>query len=182
LFRLFFSRRVMGRLGRDPEFFRYVDDDVPGRILARTRHALTALDPTANPYVHWILTGTHGDALPCALRAEHFETIRGNLDRLEWRGQSIEEYLGSARDQAIDRYNLSDVFEYVSLDHYHRMLEGIVRASRPGARLVYWNMLAPRRRPDTMADRLVPLEALAERLHRADRAFFYRTLVIEEVR
>jgi S-adenosylmethionine-diacylglycerol 3-amino-3-carboxypropyl transferase len=62
------------------------------------------------------------------------------------------------------------------------MLEGIVRASRPGARLVYWNMLAPRRRPDTMADRLVPLEALAERLHRADRAFFYRTLVIEEVR
>lgn len=182
LFRIFFSRWIMGRLGRDPEFFRYVDDDVPGRILARTRHALTELDPTANPYVHWILTGTHADVLPCALRAEHFHTIRANLDRLEWRCQSIEELLASAGDAAVDRYNLSDVFEYVSLDHYHRVLEALVRASRPGARLAYWNMLAPRRRPDTLADRLVPMRALAQRLHEVDRAFFYSALVIEEVR
>ena len=181
LFRLFFSRWMMGRLGRDPEFFRYVDDDVPGRILARTRHALTALDPAANPYVHWILTGTHADVLPCALRAEHFDTIRANLDRLEWRRQSIEAFLERAGRSAVDRYNLSDVFEYVSRDEYHRILEALVRASRPGARLVYWNMLAPRRRPDTMADRLVPMQALAERLHDADRAFFYSALVIEEV-
>ena len=49
LFRLFFSRTVMGRLGRDPEFFRYVEGDVAASILARTRHALTVLDPADNP-------------------------------------------------------------------------------------------------------------------------------------
>ena len=181
LFRAFFSRTTMGRIGRDPEFFRFVDSDVSGQLLARTRHALTELDPSNNPYLHWILTGAHGTELPCALRAEHFETIRANLDRLEWRQQSLEEFLGSAGRDAVDRYNLSDVFEYVSLDHYHRVLDAILGASRRGARLVYWNMLAPRRRPETMADRLVPIEALAARLHRADRAFFYRALVIEEV-
>ena len=51
LFRLFFSRTAMGRLGRDPEFFRYVDTDVAGAILRRTRHALRELDPADNPYV-----------------------------------------------------------------------------------------------------------------------------------
>lgn len=181
LFRLFFSRLVMGRLGRDPEFFRYVEGDVSTRILARTRHALTTLDPTDNPYVHWILTGTHGAQLPLALRAEHFDTIRARLDRLEWRCQAIEEFVDQAGADTVDRFNLSDLFEYVSLPHYHRLLERLVHASRPHARLAYWNMLAPRRRPESMSARLTSLDALAARLHLADRAFFYSAFVVEEV-
>lgn len=181
LFRVFFSRTVMGRLGRDPEFFRYVDTDVASSILARTRHALTELDPSDNPYIHWILTGRHGDALPCALRAEHFDTIRANLDRLEWRRQSIEDCLEQLGGRTIDRFNLSDMFEYMSVENYERVLTRAVAAARPGARLAYWNMLAPRRRPDSMAAQLVPLSDLAARLHRADRAFFYSAFVIEEV-
>jgi S-adenosylmethionine-diacylglycerol 3-amino-3-carboxypropyl transferase len=181
LFRLFFSRAVMGRFGRDPEFFRYVSGDVSSRILARTRHALTALDPTDNPYLHWILTGEHGTSLPLCLRPEHFERIRANLPRLEWRCQSVEEFAAEAGSGAIDRYNLSDLFEYVSVDHYHQLLAALVRASRIRARLAYWNMLAPRRRPDSMAESLRPLDDLAARLHLADRAFFYSAFVIEEV-
>lgn len=182
LFRAFFSRTVMGRLGRDPAFFRYVDTDVAGAILARTRHALRELDPSANPYVHWILTGTHGAALPLALRPEHFETIRSRLDRLEWRCQSLEAFLSEAPHQSVDRFNLSDIFEYVSIDHYYRALEAAVRCSRPGARLVYWNMLVPRQRPAALADRLLSLDELARNLHERDRAFFYSALRIEEVR
>jgi S-adenosylmethionine-diacylglycerol 3-amino-3-carboxypropyl transferase len=181
LFRLFFSRTAMGRLGRDPEFFRYVSGDVASRILERTRHALTELDPSANPYLHWILTGTHGDVLPLALRPEHFDHIRANLDRLVWRRESVEEFVAKAGSHAIDRYNLSDLFEYVSVDHYHRVLDGLVQAGRPKARLAYWNMLAPRRRPQSMAHRVQPLDALATKLHRVDHAFFYSAFVIEEV-
>jgi S-adenosylmethionine-diacylglycerol 3-amino-3-carboxypropyl transferase len=181
LFRVFFSRVAMGRLGRDPEFFRYVEADVASSILNRTRHALTVLDPSENPYLHWIVTGTHGAALPCALRAEHFETIRDNLDRVEWQCRSLEEFLQESRGQQFDRFNLSDVFEYVSLDHYHRMLDAIVSRSRPGARLAYWNMLVPREAPEHMHDRLRPLDELSSRLHSADRAFFYSAFRVEEV-
>lgn len=181
LFRIFFSRTVMGRLGRDPEFFRYVEADVAGSILGRTRHALRELDPSANPYVHWILTGTHGEALPLALRPEHFDTIRDHLDRIEPHLLSIEEMLERTGDASVDRFNLSDLFEYVSEAHYHRMLAGLVRAGRPGARLVYWNMLAPRRRPESMAAQLRRLDDLAAPLHLQDKAFFYSALRIEEV-
>jgi S-adenosylmethionine-diacylglycerol 3-amino-3-carboxypropyl transferase len=181
LFRLFFSRTVMGRLGRDPAFFHYVEKDVAASLLERTRHALTELDPADNPYVHWILTGTHADALPCALRLEHFDTIRAGLDRVEWHCMSVEEFLDRSGKPVFDRYNLSDLFEYVSVEHYHRMLESILRRSRPGARLAYWNMLAPRRAPEYMAPRLRPLDDLARRLHHRDRAFFYMALRVEQV-
>jgi S-adenosylmethionine-diacylglycerol 3-amino-3-carboxypropyl transferase len=182
LFRVFFSRFVMGRLGRDPEFFKYVEADVAGSILARTEHALAELDPARNPYVHWILTGTHGEELPCALRAEHFDTIRSNIDRIEWHCASVEDFLQRAENGSIDRYNLSDLFEYVSPPAYHGMLEQIVRTGRPGGRAVYWNMLVPRRRPEAMADRLEALDDEAARLHLSDRAFFYSALRIERVR
>ena len=181
LFKLFFSRRVMGRLGRDPQFFRYVTGGVAGRILERARHALTELDPSTNPYVHWILTGTHGTVLPCALREENFEAIRANLHRLSWRRCSLEEFLETRVEASIDRFNISDLFEYVSPAYYHRMLALLIRAGRPGARLVYWNMLAPRSRPDAMAGRLVPLDAVASRLHAQDRGFFYHALRVEEI-
>jgi S-adenosylmethionine-diacylglycerol 3-amino-3-carboxypropyl transferase len=186
MFRLFFSRAVMGRLGRDRGFFRYAEGPLAERVLDRTRHALTALDPSSNPYAHWILTGTHGDALPYALRPEHFETIRANLDRLEWRRASIEEFLSDElskgeRARRFDRFNLSDIFEYVSAGNHQRLLAALVRCSRPGARLAYWNLGVPRQRPECLAKRLRSLDALADGLHATDRAFFYSAFRVEEV-
>jgi S-adenosylmethionine-diacylglycerol 3-amino-3-carboxypropyl transferase len=181
LFRVFFSRFVMGRLGRDPSFFRYVEGSVADRILARTRHALTALNPADNPYLQWILTGRHTNALPFALRPENFEAIRANLDRLEWHCLPLETFLEQEAVASIDRFNLSDIFEYMSGENYHRLLERLVRSGRSGGRMVYWNMLAPRRRPVAMADRLSPLTDLSTRLFLQDKAFFYSDFVVEEI-
>jgi S-adenosylmethionine-diacylglycerol 3-amino-3-carboxypropyl transferase len=181
LFRIFFSRTVMGRLGRDPSFFRYVEGSVADRILTRTRYALTVLDPAANPYLQWILKGTHTTALPLALRPEYFDAIRSRLDRIEWACCSIEDYLGAQPDLRIHRFNLSDIFEYMSPENHERLLKRIVAASAPGARLAYWNMLAPRSRPQSMAGCLRPLEEAASRLFLQDKAWFYSRFVIEEV-
>lgn len=178
MFRVFFSRRLMGLLGRDPEFFRYVEGSVSERILKRTEYALTELDPAANPYVQWILTGRHNGALPAALREENFERIRRNLDRLEWRCGSLEEALG--QEKKFDCFNLSDIFEYMSPSSYEQLLKLIVSRARSGARLAYWNMLAPRHRPETLATALRPLTELSSQLFARDRAFFYSALVVEE--
>lgn len=181
LFRCFFSRFVMGRLGRDPAFFRYVEGSVADRILERTRHALTALEPAVNPYLQWILKGTHSSALPLYLRPEHFETIRGNIDRIHWHRMTLEEFASSRKERDLDALNLSDIFEYMSENNTATLLGRLCRIARPGARLAYWNMLAPRSRPGNLADRLRPLDAEAHALFRRDKAFFYSRFVLEEV-
>ena len=180
-FRIFFSRAVMGRFGRSPAFFRYTEGNIATSLLERTRDALTLRDPTRNPYLQWILLGKHGTALPFALRPQNFQLIRRNLNKLEWHTASLEEYLGHASPGYFDGFNLSNVFEYMSLPAYHAVLEQLTHAARPNARLVYWNLLAPRRRPIAMAAQLKSLEALAKTLHRQDHAFFYSALVVEEV-
>lgn len=180
-FKTFFSRFVMERLGRDPSFFRYVQGGIAARLLARTRHALTVLDPAANPYLQWILTGRHMSALPYALRPESFEAIRANLNRLEWHCLSLEAFLSIPEEDHIDRFNLSDIFEYMSAESYARLLKKIAAAGSRGARLAYWNLLAPRRRPNHMDDTLRPRAEVADQLHQRDKAFFYSDFVLEEV-
>lgn len=181
LFRVFFSERVLGALGRDPSFFRYVDGSVADHLLGRVRHALAELDPSANPYVTWILTGTHRDALPHALRAEHFDTIRENLDRLEWHRSSVESLFDEGVLSAFDRANLSDIFEYMSPENATALFQRLADAANPGARLAYWNMMVPRRASELLPDRYRRLDDLSRRLFLEDKAFFYRDFVVDEV-
>ena len=181
MFKIFFSRTVLGHRGRDPRFFEYVEGSVAERLLERVRLGLTEVNPAENPYVQWILTGRHRTSLPYALRAENFEAIRENLDRLEWRRASLEDFLAEAGRNTIDRFNLSDIFEYMSDEHYVNVMEQLAEVGRPGGRLAYWNMLVPRSRPDTLAERLSPLSELAHELQRKDRACFYSAFILEEI-
>jgi S-adenosylmethionine-diacylglycerol 3-amino-3-carboxypropyl transferase len=181
MFKVFFSRAVMGRMGRDPSFFNYVEGPVATRILQRARHALIGLNPADNPYLQWILTGCHTTALPFALRAENFETIRNHVNRLEWHRAPLESFLETLDDRSISRFNLSDIFEYMSAANHHHMLERLVAKGRSGGRLVYWNTLADRHRPDYMADKLRSLLELSRQLHAGDKAFFYCAFIVEEI-
>lgn len=182
LFRLFFSRFVMGRLGRDPRFFRYVDGAVASRILARAEHGLVDLDPSSNPYLQWIVYGRFKTQLPFLWREENFDRIRRNVDRLELRVASVEASLERAPNASFDRFNLSDIFEYISEGASEAVFHNVARCARPGARIAYWNMMAPRARPERLASQLYTLHAESQRLHRKAQTFFYGAFRVDEAR
>lgn len=174
LFRAFFSRAVMGRLGRDPQFFAHVEGQVSERILERTRHALRELPTRDNPYLAYILTGNFPpEALPLYLRPEHEETVRERLGRVRLFQGPIQEAPGE-----FDAFNLSDLFEYLGEEEHRAVYTALVGKARPHARLAYWNMLVPR---GPASDRVRPLEGAAAGLHREDRAWFYSAFHLDEV-
>lgn len=180
LLNVFFSRFVMGRMGRDKAFFDHVEGSPAQHVARRIRHAGVDTDPSQNPYLHWILKGTLGDALPMAWRAEHYETIRSRLDRLDIRQGSLEAFIGTG--QKADGFNLSDIFEYMSPEVFAQVYGSILSASHPNARLVYWNMMAPRRVPESHKNSIETLTTLENELKAQDMAFFYSDFVIEQVK
>jgi S-adenosylmethionine-diacylglycerol 3-amino-3-carboxypropyl transferase len=182
LCRLFFSRFVMGHLGRDPSFFDYVEGEVAAPVFARAVHALTDIDPSLNPYLQWITCGQFLNALPHAWRPDNFEAIRAHVDRLKIELASVEAYLARAPAASIDRLNLSDIFEYISEASSTGLFEDIVRCGRRGGRLAYWNMQAPRRCPPQLVDRVQTLDELSRRLYRETSTFFYSAFYAEELR
>ncbi len=181
LFRIFFSRFVMGRAGRDPEFFRYVEGSVAERILKRTRHALTVLETHNNPYLTCILTGGFGSALPYYARKEHFDPIRNNLERLELCNGTTDTALEKYRT-VFDVFNLSDIFEYMNEQEFGAVAERIIAHAAPRARLMYWNMLVPRQVSKRFPESVTTLTSLSNDLFLQDKAFFYQSFFTDEVR
>ena len=179
LLKVFFSNTVMGRLGRDKSFFDHVDGSLSDHVAGRVQHAAVRCNPAENPYLHWIMKGTHGHALPMAWRAEHYNTIRDRLERIDIVQGALETLIDSG--VKADGFNLSDIFEYMSPDVFESVYKQVLTASNPGARLVYWNMMVPRRVPGSLQNRVATQHPLEEQLKPLDKAFFYSDFVIEDV-
>lgn len=180
LFRVFFSRAVMGHMGRDPEFFRYVKGSVSDRILRRTKHALTILETHNNPYLDYILNGNFTCALPLYLEEGRFEALRKGLYNLTIYGGSIEDAVDEFRGDGFDGFNLSDIFEYMDASLCAKIYAKLLDSARPGARFAYWNMLVPRRCPEGLWDKVEHLAELSRECFERDMAFFYSAFVVEE--
>ena len=173
LFRLFFGRATMGRLGRDPAFFRYVrPGDITGEIRARARRALVELPTEDNPWLRYVLTGSFGPSLPPYAQPEAFETIRANLSALEFfRGSTAD--AARAFGCAFDAFNLSDIFEYMDEAGFRAAASDLTSLARPGARFCYYNMMVPRDLSVLDPASFEPLHDEADALFARNRAFFY---------
>ncbi|HWW61416.1 MAG TPA: DUF3419 family protein, partial [Thermoanaerobaculia bacterium] len=172
MFRVFFSRFVMGRTGRDPEFFRYVEGSVADRIMKRAEYAMTELPTHTNPYLTFIFTGNYRATLPRYLR--DLDAVRRNLGKLTLVRGSIEE----AAQGKFDGYYLSDIFEYIDPTISRAIYETLLAAANPRARFAYWNLLVPRSAPAGLPVR--ELREEADALFARDLAFFYSRFVLEE--
>jgi S-adenosylmethionine-diacylglycerol 3-amino-3-carboxypropyl transferase len=179
LFRMFFSRFAMGRLGRDPAFFRYVEGSVADRILERAHYALTILDPAANPYLRYILTGSFEGAMPDWTRSEVLDGIRTHADRITLLHGGVEQ--ATKAFPVYDGFNLSDIFEYMDEETTAALYGTLLQTARPGARLAYWNMLAPRTCPERYRNIVTPCTQLSKDLFARDRACFYSAFHVDEV-
>lgn len=181
LFKIFFSRTVMGKLGRDKAFFRYVNVNVADHILERTKYAITELDTSQNPYLHYIINGKYDDVLPAAYRKENFEIIKANIDNLVLLSESVETFIERDDIECIHKYNLSDIFEYMDDTQMCKIYEKIKTKSSSGARIAYWNMLADKRISKYFDD-LEYKEIESNELFQKDKAFFYSKFIIEEIK
>lgn len=183
MFNVFFSRFVMGRLGRDKAFFKYVEGSVADRILARTKHAITESDPSRNPYLHFILYGAYRSVLPYALREENYDKIRDKLDKIEFRQTSIEKFVAEFNGR-LNAFNLSDIFEYMTQEGMDTLYGSMLQKAAAGARFAYWNMLAPRRCSDVLCEKygVVTNEEQNNSFLLKDKAFFYSKFYLDQVR
>ena len=183
IFNVFFSRFVMGRLGRDKEFFKYVEGSVADRILNRTKQALTESDTSLNPYLHFILYGAYNFVFPYALREENYNKIRNNLDKIVFRKASVEEFVAEFNG-AFNAFNLSDIFEYMTQEGMDTLYGSMLQKAASGARFAYWNMLAPRRCSGVLCEKygVETNEEQNRYFLLKDKAFFYHKFYLDKVR
>ena len=182
LFTFFFGRAVMARLGRDPAFFTYVErQDIGAEFLRRARRALVDTTPRDNHFLQYALLGGYPDLErgPLYLRESNFATLRETTARIRILQGDLESHLHTMGPGALSALYLSDLFEWVSAEHHATMLRAIHASTRRGGRLVYWNLLVPRSRPEELADLFAVHPERSAELHARDLAFVYGSFHVE---
>jgi S-adenosylmethionine-diacylglycerol 3-amino-3-carboxypropyl transferase len=176
LFRVFFGKFLLGRLGRDPSYFRYVTlDKVAATLLGRARHALAEIPIRDNFYVEYILTGNFSrlESGPLWLQPGNFPALKANVGRLRLVRAGLTEYLASLAPGSASKFNLSDVFEYLSDADVEVALREVCRVAAPGARLAFWTLFVPRTVPGSLAGQMRPLAGVEDKWPAEARTFFY---------
>jgi S-adenosylmethionine-diacylglycerol 3-amino-3-carboxypropyl transferase len=178
LFRLFFSRWMMGNVGRDPVFLAQVQCDVSDYIFRKAEAHLTQEAATRNFILRYNLTGSFGDLLPDYLASEaRFGMIRDRLNRLVLRPGYVQE--AGREFGSFDAMNLSDIFEYMPVPVFQEVGKQLRQIAKPGCRIGYWNLMAPRRLSLDLPELFHYEAALSQTLTQSDRGFFYNQFILD---
>ena len=108
--------------------------------------------------------------------------LRSSTERIRIARGDLEGFLHTLEPGALSKLYLSDLFEWVSAEHHEEMLRAIAAVTRPGGRFVYWNLLVPRSRPDSLAELIEVHPERSRELHGRDLAFVYGSFHVESVR
>jgi S-adenosylmethionine-diacylglycerol 3-amino-3-carboxypropyl transferase len=180
LFKIFFSKYIMGKYGRDPQFLKEVKVPVGEHIFQKAGRHLESIGAQHNFMLRYNLTGSFDDLLPHYLQPQNYKIIKANLDKL----QILEGYA----EDAINKFgnfnymNLSNIFEYMDTELFAKTAKQLIDATEPGGRLAYWNLMVPRRISKTFPQQADYLKGTSLKLSAVDKGFFYNQFIVDQVK
>ncbi len=176
LFKIFFSKRIMAWLGRDPIFLKQVDLSVGDFIFNKTENHLKSVHAQNNHILDFALEGKFENNLPHYVREENYKIIQANINKLVCQKGLIEDAF--EKHGSFDYFNLSNIFEYLDHDHFLQLKKDILKGSNPNAKIAYWNLMVDRVLSENDSQ-LKKLKLPAEDLN-ADKGFFYKSFHLEK--
>ena len=164
----------------DPAYYAHTEVPVGPTVYRRMNAALGRFLARDSFMISLLLTGRLSRRdLPPHLEAEGIAGILPRLDNLDILDADLGEHL---RDPAAPRYNrfsLSDVPSFMTAAEFASLVDLVVAAAAPNARVVLRQFLTRYEVPPGMAAHLVREPDLEMRLALEDRAFAYEFLVGE---
>lgn len=171
LFKIFFSRFVMGRFGRDKKFFDFVDTNVANEIYNRAEKQLKNPNCSYNHILRFALTGNYGNLLPHYLKEENFNIIKLNIDNIVIKEGFIDDYI----NYDINYVNMSNIFEYLDNNTFKELATKIYNNSSKNTKFAYWNLLVDR---DLSEFAELNFDTDASVSNYYDKGFFYKKHIL----
>ena len=177
LFNIFFSKYVMGKLGRDPQFLKEVEVPVSSFILNKAAIHLQSKLAQQNAILRYALTGSFGALLPHYLEPDNFAKIKSNMHKLHlFEGYAEDTF---AQYGSFNLFNLSNIFEYMNKEQFVAVASSIVKHTLPGGKIVYWNLMVPRKISAALPNEVQTLQELSAELSKIDKGFFYNAFIVD---
>lgn len=172
-------------LGIPPQQHQFMESEARGSVielyLSRLRKLVCGF-PLDDNYFAWQVFGRRYDhtarrALPDYLRAEHFETLRDRLHRVDTQVASYDQFLAAQPEDAHTSFVLLDAQDWMPPAKIAALWQRIARVGVPGTRVIFRTAgtaspVEPAL-PHALRQRFTYHRAQSEALHEQDRSAIY---------
>jgi S-adenosylmethionine-diacylglycerol 3-amino-3-carboxypropyl transferase len=184
LYRVFFGKLLLGHLGRHPSYFKYVEGNhIAAELFRRTQFGLTEIQTHSNYFLEYIMTGNYSNIEQSHpyFRSGNFEILKRNICKIQLIHDSVERLIKKIPKGTVSKFNLSDIFEYMSFPDYLRTIDSLIEICGSDARIAFWTLFVPRRIPLMYRTTIEPQKDLSEDLSNNAKTFFYGDFNIWQV-
>lgn len=130
--------------GRDPELFRYINQEAGLLFYARFTQYLERREGPLPFIFRFFFMGMENmptALLPPAYKEENFIELRNNIHKIHFINDEAIGYLLSPDSPEFDGLVLSNIFEYCAKSEFEAAMQGLFKKGPDGLKLLYWNLL-----------------------------------------
>lgn len=178
LHRLLLNRGVLS-LVKGAHSFAQVDfEDFASNLNHKRTLGMTRFFNPDNYFMCLLMLGGHfhEQGMSPYLLRENYPKLQQNIDKLEIFKGTIGEVLKKDGPGSYDRFNLSNIFEWMTNEVFNGIIREVLELARPGSRMAWrYTFARPRELDAENLSRLAYEPELSDELFKQDRAFIYES-------
>ncbi|QMU28169.1 DUF3419 family protein [Adhaeribacter radiodurans] len=177
IFKTLFNKKRLAKGGLDGDYFHFDDGSASfsESFHKRAGHAICDLPVQTNYFLALYLLGHYQNekSIPAYLQQENFNVIKKNIDRIHPVTADSKYWLEVQQDNLFDAMALSNICELMDKADTHKLFSEVLRTSKPGARLIFRNLMIPREVPENLQSNIIQDSDLSKEIQFQDRSFVY---------
>ena len=177
IYKLLFNKHILARKGLSVDYFHFDDgsSSYAESFYNRAKNAFRDMPIKNNYFLSLYVRGKYAnlEEVPEYLMETPFNNIKPRLERVSIHTLEAQNWIDKMPDESIDCFALSNICELMSESETERLFKSVYRTARPGARLIFRNLMIPREVPESLRDLIVKDESLTRNLQTTDRSFVY---------
>jgi S-adenosylmethionine-diacylglycerol 3-amino-3-carboxypropyl transferase len=177
IYKLLFNKYILARKGLSADYFHFDDgsSSFAESFYKRAKNAFRDMPIKNNYFLSLYVRGKYASLkeVPEYMKEAPFNTIRPRLDRIHIHTIEAQNWIDTMEDNSIDCFALSNICELMSESETERLFKSVYRTAKPGARLIFRNLMIPREVPESLRDSIVKDQSMTTHLQKTDRSFVY---------
>lgn len=177
IFKTMFNKKRLAKKGLVSDYFHFDDGSTSfsESFYKRASHVMKDIPVNTNYFIALYFLGHYlnNDNVPEYLKPENFPIIKQNIERVHPVSADSKYWLAQQPENFFDAFALSNICELMDDVDTHKLFSEVIRTAKPGARIVFRNLMIPREVPANLKCNIVKNEALSKQIQFDDRSFVY---------
>jgi len=177
IFKTMFNKKRLAKKGLVADYFHFDDgsSSFSESFYKRASHVMKDIPVQSNYFLQLYFLGHYADNenIPEYLKQENYASIEKNIQKVCPVSADSKYWLEQQPANMFNAFALSNICELMDDKDTHKLFSEVIRTAKPGARIIFRNLMIPREVPEDQQNCIIKNEELSKELQQQDRSFVY---------